>query len=44
VRQRQNEVLDKVVVGSSFVTVFYPGQCCPPEVPEFDEDFRLAAD
>jgi hypothetical protein len=38
VRERQTEVFDRVVVGSKWVSVFLPGDCCPPE-PSFDENF-----
>jgi SpoIVB peptidase S55 len=31
VKQRQNELFDQVVLGTKYVTVFYPRQCCPPE-------------
>jgi hypothetical protein len=37
VKQRQNEYFDRVVVGSEFITIFLPGQCCPPEPIENGE-------
>jgi hypothetical protein len=38
VRHRQTEVFDRVVVGNKWVSIFLPGECCPPE-PIFDDNF-----
>lgn len=38
VKQRTATVFDQVIVGSKWVSVFLPGECCPPEPEGFDDD------
>lgn len=38
VKQREATVLDRVVLGNKHVTVFLPGECCPPEPAGSEED------
>jgi hypothetical protein len=29
---------DQVITGSAQIPVFFPGECCPPDVGGFDEE------
>jgi len=38
VRDHVNTVFDQVIVGSVQIPVFFPGDCCPPDVESFDSE------
>jgi hypothetical protein len=38
VRDHVNTVFDQAIVGSVQIPVFFPGDCCPPDVESFDSE------